>query len=151
MSSFPVQSGNFQYSFQFGPTTGVDNWVFNLGYESGLPSLFSSPEQKQLISGETGYSYNVALSNEYLFLSNTGSGYVEIFENNYLATPTGQDKFNKINRITGGAAGVDNISLGGSLVAVDGLVVVGDPNATVNGISGVGAVFYFQDYLRVRS
>lgn len=144
MSDFPVQSGDFSYSFSFTPKTGVDNWVLNLAYQSGSESLFSAPSEKQVLSGISGASYNVARTESYLFLTDTGSGHVEVFENTFLNTITGNNVFNKINRITGSSA---NVSFGKSLTASGGLVAIGDPNKTINSISGVGEVFYFQDYL----
>ena len=140
MSNFPVQNGDFGYVFDFTPRTGNAIWSLNLGYASGLPSLFQEPNERQNISGESGISYSVALSKPYLLLANPSTKSVSVYKNDSLESITGINAFYNVNKLTG--HGVDSLSGFGSAIAgVDGIGAVGAPYSDIGSTSGAGSVF----------
>lgn len=131
MENFPNQTGDFNYTFEVNPKTGVYEWSFSLGNKTGSSSYFENPEFVQNLQGDFNQSYAISKDAEYLAVGDPELRTVEVYEN-----------FNKINELTGN--GLSRLSGFGRTVYLDnGNLFVGAPEAN----DGSGACFVFQDYI----
>ena len=146
--NFPVQSGNFGYTFGFSPRTGNGVWSLNMGYQSSLPSLFESPTEVQNLSGQSGMSYSSALSSPYLLLGSPSTERVRVYINEAFVNVSGNNAFVPINELTGFATSGVNISGFGSTVAArGGVAAIGAPDSDIINATGGGVVFLYNDVL----
>ena len=142
MSSFPDQSGEFNYLFGFRSNSGMNPWRFNFTHEETLNDNFSNPEQKQVLDYQ---SYNSQVSNSYLFLSNPESGLIEVYNNQSIEDLTLINEYKKENRITGN--GISGLSgFGGCLRADEDVLIVGAQKSSIEGKEEAGAVLLFNQY-----
>lgn len=136
MNQFPNQTGSFNYLLEINPKTGLYDWDFSIGYQTGSPSAFDNPVFYNNVTGEFNQAYSVSRDNQYLSIGDPGIGIVDIYENTFYSV-NGENVFNKINKLTGESGFGERIYLDNGNLFVS--------NPTLN--SNSGACYVYQDYL----